>query len=97
MRTETFPYDAAELISDRESVFLFLEGELEEDEPCYWPGAIAIVARARGGFESLAEESGISAAFLRAGADELKTPNREMLVKVMECYRPRAASPSKVA
>jgi probable addiction module antidote protein len=89
MALETFPYDAADYLTTPEAVFYFLEAELEENEPSYWPGAIAIVARARGGFAQLAEEAALPIEDLQRAADETVTPDRDTLVQVMEAYRGR--------
>jgi DNA-binding phage protein len=56
MALKTFPYDPADFLTTSEDIFHFLEAELEENEPSFWPGAITTVARARGGFARLAEE-----------------------------------------
>ena len=87
MALETFPYDAAELITGPQDVFYFLEAELEMEEPAYWPGAIEIVARSRGGFERLAEESGIAIEQLRSAADKSTAIDRADMVRLMEAYR----------
>jgi probable addiction module antidote protein len=92
MALETFPYDPADYLSTPESIFYFLEAELEENEPPYWPGAIASVARARGGFAQLAEETAVPVEDLRRAADETVTPNRETLTRVMDAYRRRMSS-----
>lgn len=97
MALETFPYDTADYLNTPEEVFYFLEAELEENEPPYWPGAIAIVARARGGFEKLAEETALPIEDLQRAAAESNTPDRDALVKVMEAYRRRMSSDSRVA
>jgi probable addiction module antidote protein len=97
MALETFPYEPADYLTTPEAVFYFLEAELEENEPSYWPGAIAIVARARGGFEPLAEETALPVEELRRAADESNPPDRDALVKVMEAYRRRMSSTSRVA
>jgi len=97
MALETFPYDTADYLTTPEAVFYFLEAELEENEPSYWPGAIAIVAKARGGFEHLAEETALPIEELRRAADETNPPERDALVKVMEAYRRRMSSTSRVA
>jgi probable addiction module antidote protein len=97
MALETFPYDTADYLTTPQDVFYFLEAELDENEPPYWPGAIAIVARARGGFEQLAKETALPVEALQRAADESNTPDREALVKVMEAYRSRMSSDSQVA
>ena len=98
MALETFPYDTADYLTTTDDIFLFLEAELEENEPPYWPGAIAIVARARGGFEKLAQETSLPVEYLQRAADEANTPDRDALIKVMEAYRQRvAAAGSRVA
>jgi probable addiction module antidote protein len=97
MALETFPYDTADYLTTPQDVFYFLEAELEENEPPYWPGAIAIIARARGGFERLAEETALPIEALQKAANESSTPDRDALVKVMEAYRKRMSSDSQVA
>jgi probable addiction module antidote protein len=92
MALETFPYDAAEFLTEPHDVFFFLEAELEEDDPAYWPGAVAIVARARGGMDRLAKESGLPVAMLHAAADESSLPDRGVIVKLMEAFRPGTSS-----
>ena len=94
MALETFPYDPADSLTTPEAIFYFLEAELEENEPRYWPGAIAIVARARGGVEQLAAETALPIEDLQRIADETVTPERGTLAKVMEAYRRRMTSDS---
>jgi hypothetical protein len=38
MALEAFPYDAAAYLTTSEAIFYFLEAELEEKKPTYWPG-----------------------------------------------------------
>ncbi len=96
MALETFPYDAAEFLTEPQDVFFFLEAELEMEEPAYWPGAIAIVARARGGFQILAKESSIPVEQLTAAADESTPSDRDLMLKLMESYRPAGSDISPV-
>ena len=97
MALETFPYDTADYLNTPQEIFYFLEAELAENEQPYWPGAIAIIARARGGFERLAEETALPIETLQNAASESSTPDRDALVKVMEAYRKRMSSDSQVA
>jgi probable addiction module antidote protein len=92
MALETFPYDAADYLTTPEAIFYFLEAELEEDEPSYWPSAIATVARSRGGVARLAEETALPLEDLQRAIDETVTPDRNALVRVMEAYRRRMTS-----
>lgn len=92
MALETFPYDAADYLTTPEAIFYFLEAELEENEPSYWPGAIATVARARGGFAQLAEETALPIEDLQRAANETVTPGRDTLIRVMEAYHRRMTS-----
>ncbi len=96
MALETFPYDTADYLTTPEAVFYFLEAELEENEPAFWPGAIAIVARARGGFERMAEETALPIEDLRRATNEANPPGRDAIVMVMEAYRRRMSSASRV-
>ena len=97
MALETFPYDTAEFIKTPEDVFYYLEAEMEQNEPPYWAGAISIVARARGGFDNLAEETSLPVERLQLAANKSATPDRAMMVAVMEAYRPKDSSASRVA
>jgi probable addiction module antidote protein len=97
MALETFPYDSADSLTTPEAIVYFLEAELEENDPSFWSGAIASVAKARGGGEQLAQETAIPVEDLLRAADGTVTPNRETLVKVMEAFRLRMSSDSQVA
>ena len=87
MTLELSEFDPAEYITEPQDVFYFLEAELELEEPAYWPGAIEIVARARGGFERLADESGIPLEILKSAADPSAPTGRAEVMRIMEAYR----------
>jgi len=87
MALESFPYDAAAYLTTPEAISYFLEAELAENEPTYWPGAIAAVARAREGSVQLAEETALPIEDLQRAAGETATPHRDTLIRVMEAYR----------
>ncbi len=92
MELETFPFDAAEYMTEPQDVFYYIEAELEENEPAYWPETVSLVAKARGGFEQLALESGVSNVVLEEAADGSSPTDRGVLLKIMEAFRPESAS-----
>jgi probable addiction module antidote protein len=97
MALETFPYDTAEYLKDAESISLYLEAELEENEMPYLARALTTVARARGGMDMVAEETGLTIDLLDRAAQEVGTGDRGTVIKVMEAYRKRVSSDSQVA
>jgi DNA-binding phage protein len=89
MALETFAYDPAEFLTEPIDIFYFAEAKLEDGDSSYWPSAVAIAAKARGGFERLSEESGIELTTLHEATEEGSKNAREVLGRLMEAYRPR--------
>ena len=58
MTLRTLPYDTAEFLDGGESIALFAEAVLEDDDPQMFRRALDVIARAYG-FAQLAEETGI--------------------------------------
>ena len=58
MGIRTKAYDAAEFLTDDETISAYLTEALESDDPRYIAKALGAVARARGGIAQLARETG---------------------------------------
>jgi probable addiction module antidote protein len=97
MALETFPYDTADYLETAQSIFYYLETELEENEMPYLARAIATVARARGGMDVVSAETGIACDVLNRATGEEGAGDRETVAKVMEAYRQRMEADSRVA
>ena len=93
----TKPYDSADYLKDAESIFYFLEAEVEENEMPYLASALGTVIRARGGVDVIAAETGLSVDVLEFATRTEGNGDHETVVKVMEAYRRRMSSDSKVA
>ena len=97
MALKTSPFGVADYLIDENEIFHYLEAELETDEPQYLAEAQSAVARARGGTDHVAAESGVPIDSLaNAGAlDHVSV--RELTIQVMGAYRQRMSSDSRVA
>jgi len=85
MAVDVKRYDAADYLTDRETIYQYLVHEMENDEPLYMARALGSVARARGGVTQLAAETGVSAESLtRAIEGDI---DREMLLTVIAAFR----------
>jgi probable addiction module antidote protein len=87
MALETFPYDPADFLTDRETIFHYLSEELEANEPPYPARALGAVIRARGGVERLAAEIGVAPETLTHAAEAESEVDRETLLQVIEAFR----------
>lgn len=94
MGIKTYPWDAAEFLTTPEAISSYLEVVLEDDEMPYRMRALATIARARGGMDIVAAETGISVEILAKAAQEVGSGDRNTVVKVMESYRRRVSSDS---
>lgn len=83
MAIETKPYDAAEFLTDDESIAAYLTEALEADDPRYLAKALGAVARARGGMAQLARETGISREALYRALSETGNPELGTALKVI--------------
>ena len=97
MALETFEWKITDHLTDPESIFYYLEAELEEAEPPYAARALANVIEVRGGVEKLAAETGVPVPVLQKSAAALEVVDRDTLTKVMEAFRPAAESTARVA
>jgi probable addiction module antidote protein len=69
MALETQPFDAADYLSDDESIVFFLDDALQEGDPQEIARSLRTVVRARGGAEKVALESGTPIAQLQHALD----------------------------
>jgi probable addiction module antidote protein len=83
MSIETAPYDAAEYLTDDETIAAYLTEVLESDDPRYIAKALGAVARARGGMTELARSTGISREALYRALSEDGNPELGTALKVM--------------
>ena len=87
MKVELRPYDVAEYLTDRETIFHYLSEELQANEPPFAARALSAVIRARGGVERLAAETGVSAEVLLHAASAEDQIDHETLEKVIATFR----------
>jgi probable addiction module antidote protein len=83
MAIKTRPYDAAEFLTDPETIAAYLTEALESDDPRYIAKALGAVARARGGMAQLARETGITRESLYRALSETGNPELGTALKVM--------------
>jgi probable addiction module antidote protein len=83
MGIKTKPYDAAEFLTDPETISAYLTLALESDDPRYIAKALGAIARARGGMAQLARETGITRESLYRALSENGNPELGTALKVM--------------
>ena len=83
MAIKTRPYDAAEFLTDPETIAAYLTEALESDDPRYIAKALGAVARARGGMARLARETGVTRESLYRALSETGNPELGTALKVM--------------
>lgn len=83
MTLKTSPYDAAEFLSDDDTVAAYINEALESDNPRQIAKALGAVARARGGMAQLARETGIAREALYRALSESGNPELGTALKVM--------------
>jgi probable addiction module antidote protein len=83
MAIKTLPYDAADFLTDGETIAAYLTEALESDDPRYIAKALGAVARARGGMAQLARETGIAREALYRALSESGNPELGTALKVM--------------
>ena len=87
MKVEVLPFEAAEFLTDRETIFHCLSEELHANEPPFAARALSAVIRARGGVDRLAAETGVAADALLHAASVEDQVDRETLEKVIAAFR----------
>jgi probable addiction module antidote protein len=83
MGLKTKPYDAAEFLTDEETVSAYLTEALESDDPRAIAQALGAVARARGGMAQLARDTGIAREALYRALSDTGNPELGTALKVM--------------
>ncbi len=83
MAIKTMPYDAADFLTDDETIAAYLTEALESDDPRYIAKALGAVARARGGMAQLASETGIAREALYRALSETGNPELGTALKVL--------------
>jgi probable addiction module antidote protein len=83
MALELAPWDAAEFLTDEETIAAYLTEALESDDPRIIAKALGAVARARGGMAQLARDTGISREALYRALSENGNPELGTALKVM--------------
>jgi probable addiction module antidote protein len=80
---KTKPYDAADFLTDEETIAAYLTDALETGDPRIIAKALGAVARARGGMAQLAEETGLSREALYRALSDTGNPELATILKVM--------------
>lgn len=83
MALKTSPYDAADFLTDDETIAAYLTEALASDDPRIIAKALGAVARARGGMSQLASETGIAREALYRALSETGNPELGTALKVM--------------
>lgn len=83
MRVKTKRYDAADFLTDDETIAAYLTEALEADDPRYIAKALGAIARARGGMAQLARETGIAREALYRALSENGNPELGTALKVI--------------
>ena len=92
MAIETMPYDAAEFLTDKETISAYLTEALESDDPRIIAKALGAVARARGGMAQLSRESGIAREALYRALSDAGNPELGTALKVMHALGVRLSA-----
>jgi len=92
MSIETIPWDAADYLTDDETIAAYLTEALESNEPRYIAKALGAVARARGGMTELAKKTGISREALYRALSEDGNPELGTALKVMHALGVRLSA-----
>jgi probable addiction module antidote protein len=83
MRLKTKPYDAAEFLTDDETISAYLTEALDSDDPRSIAKALGAVARVRGGMAQLARDTGLTREALYRALSETGNPELGTALKVM--------------
>jgi probable addiction module antidote protein len=82
-KLRTKPYDAAEFLTDDETMTAYLTEALDSDDPRTIAKALGAIARARGGMAQLARETGLTREALYRALSEAGNPELGTALKVM--------------
>jgi probable addiction module antidote protein len=92
MAIKTMPHDAADFLTDEETISAYLTEALESDDPRYLARALGAVARARGGMAQLSRETGIAREALYRALGESGNPELGTALKVMHALGVRVTA-----
>jgi probable addiction module antidote protein len=92
MGIKTMPYDAADFLSDEETISAYLTEALESDDPRSIAKALGAVARARGGMAPLAQDTGIAREALYRALSNAGNPELGTALKVMHALGVRLSA-----
>jgi probable addiction module antidote protein len=84
MALHTEPFDVANYLTSDEAVSFFLTEVLEDYNPREIAQALGAVARARGGLDQLAKDTGFSVEVLSKALNSAESPELDVLLKVMQ-------------
>ena len=86
------PYDAADFLSDEETISAYLTEALESDDPRSIAKALGAVARARGGMAQLAQDTGIAREALYRALSNAGNPELGTALKVLHALGVRLSA-----
>jgi len=92
MGMKTKPYDAADFLSDEETISAYLTEALESDDPRSIAKALGAVARARGGIAQLSRDTGIAREALYRALGDAGNPELGTALKVMHALGVRLSA-----
>jgi probable addiction module antidote protein len=83
LKLKTKRFDAADFLSDNETVAAYLTEALDSNDPRLIAKALGAIARARGGMAQLARETGLTREALYRALSESGNPELGTALKVM--------------
>jgi probable addiction module antidote protein len=92
MKKQTKLYDAAEFLTDEETISAYLTEALESDDPRYISKALGAVARAKGGIAQLSRDTGIAREALYRALSETGNPELGTILKVVHALGVRLSA-----
>jgi probable addiction module antidote protein len=92
MAIETMPYDAAEFLTDEETISAYLTEALESDDPRFIAKALGAVARVRGGMAQLTHDTGIAREALYRALSDIGNPELGTALRVMHALGVRLSA-----
>ena len=88
MAIQNKPWDAAEVLTDTETIFYFVEASLEEPTPEHVAGSLETAVRARGGIEAFAREAGMEPSSIQQAISKPGEFTYEVAARVLRALRP---------
>jgi probable addiction module antidote protein len=94
MGVKTIPHDAADFLTDEETLSAYLTEALESDDPRVIAKALGAVARARGGMTQLSRDTGIAREALYRALSDNGNPELGTVLKIMHALGLRLSASS---